>query len=478
MFVHGVRTAGEPRRARPGRRGRTCGCAPRSGWARPRTARPPPRAAGPPAASRRPPRTRARAAGARGGARRTRCRRCGRPAAPRPRPRRRRAIGVPNAGAIEARSATVPGDKVDGRHPVTVAGQPRERNPKQHPSSTTEPRRQRRRRGRARGPCPRWSRRARRRGPARGGCCGRRGARLADHRHEGALERVRWDEARGDEVVGDPPGEVVAELGRRDAVAQLPVGVERQAGGARHLRSVGMVPVRARLSGRAGAGSSDRVGWCRSATVDGPGEDAGRVLGMAGFAVRIDDLRGAAAAFARLRADAEGLLAANGLGDQRWDGGPRSRAGRLAGALRRGGRRGVGGGHHRGRHAGAIATKLGGTADSYLVAEHDATGARAAAQRPRPAGREGPPAHPAAQAAAQRRRRRSADRRRRRARTRTDARRTSGAASQAGRAPRPAVEHGRGRAGGARRPGRATTPAATPSGCARRGRGGSRWRRG
>src|SRR4029079_7151233 len=46
-----------------------------------------------------------------------------------------------------------------------------------------------------------------------------------------------------------------------------------------------------------------------------PGEDAGRVLGMAGFAVRIDDLRAAAAAFARRRVDAEGLLAANGLGD-------------------------------------------------------------------------------------------------------------------------------------------------------------------
>ena len=45
------------------------------------------------------------------------------------------------------------------------------------------------------------------------------------------------------------------------------------------------------------------------------------MLGMAGFAVRIDDLRAAAAAFARLRADAEGLLATSGLGDtggMRW----------------------------------------------------------------------------------------------------------------------------------------------------------------
>ena len=39
------------------------------------------------------------------------------------------------------------------------------------------------------------------------------------------------------------------------------------------------------------------------------------MLGMAGFAVRIDDLRAAAADFARLRGDAEHLLAANGLGD-------------------------------------------------------------------------------------------------------------------------------------------------------------------
>src|SRR5690349_3616328 len=81
--------------------------------------------------------------------------------------------------------------------------------------------------------------------------------------------------------------------------------------------------------------SSDRVGWCRSATADEPGEDAGRVLGMAG--------RDPVMAAWRTRYDA--VAAAE------W-----AAATTAVATL------------------GAIATKVAGTADSYLVAEHDATG--------------------------------------------------------------------------------------------------------
>ena len=99
------------------------------------------------------------------------------------------------------------------------------------------------------------------------------------------------------------------------------------------------------------------------------------MLGMAaGFAVRIDDLRAAAAAFARLRADAEGLLAASGLGDTGGMAGRdpvlaawRARYDAMAAAEWAAATAAV-------ATLGAIATKLAGTADTYLAAEHDATG--------------------------------------------------------------------------------------------------------
>jgi hypothetical protein len=118
---------------------------------------------------------------------------------------------------------------------------------------------------------------------------------------------------------------------------------------------------------------------------------------MAGFAVRIDDLRAAAAAFARLRVDAEGLLAANGLGDSAGMAGRdpvlaawRTRYDAVAAAEWAAATTAV-------ATLGAIATKLAGTADSYLAAEHDATG-RLSAQPKGAAGgvkdRQGPPAQP------------------------------------------------------------------------------------
>jgi len=121
------------------------------------------------------------------------------------------------------------------------------------------------------------------------------------------------------------------------------------------------------------------------------------VLGMAGFAVRIDDLRAAAAAFARLRVDAEGLLAANGLGDSAGMAGRdpvlaawRARYDAVAAAEWAAATTTV-------ATLGAIATKLTGTADGYLAAEHDATGRLS----PPPEGaaggaqdRPGPPAQP------------------------------------------------------------------------------------
>jgi hypothetical protein len=121
------------------------------------------------------------------------------------------------------------------------------------------------------------------------------------------------------------------------------------------------------------------------------------VLGMAGFAVRIDDLRAAAAAFARLRVDAEGLLAANGLGDSAGMAGRdpvlaawRTRYDAVAAAEWAAATTAV-------ATLGAIATKLAGTADSYLAAEHDATG-RLSTQPKGAAGgakdRPGPPAQP------------------------------------------------------------------------------------
>jgi len=95
---------------------------------------------------------------------------------------------------------------------------------------------------------------------------------------------------------------------------------------------------------------------------------------MAGFAVRIDDLRAAAAAFARLRADAEGLLAASGLGDTGGMAGRdpvlavwRARYDAMAAAEWAAATAAV-------ATLGAIATKLAATADTYLGAEHDATG--------------------------------------------------------------------------------------------------------
>ena len=121
------------------------------------------------------------------------------------------------------------------------------------------------------------------------------------------------------------------------------------------------------------------------------------MLGMAGFAVRIDDLRAAAAAFARLRVDAEGLLAANGLGDSAGMAGRdpvlaawRARYDAVAAAEWAAATTAV-------ATLGAIATKLAGTADSYLAAEHDATG-RLSTQPEGAAGgakdRPGPPAQP------------------------------------------------------------------------------------
>ena len=95
---------------------------------------------------------------------------------------------------------------------------------------------------------------------------------------------------------------------------------------------------------------------------------------MAGFAARIDDLRAAAAAFARLRADAEGLLAASGLGDTGGMAGRdpvlaawRARYDAVAAVEWAAASAAV-------ATLGAIATKLAGTADTYLGAEHDATG--------------------------------------------------------------------------------------------------------
>ena len=114
------------------------------------------------------------------------------------------------------------------------------------------------------------------------------------------------------------------------------------------------------------------------------------MLGMAGFAVRIDDLRAAAAAFARLRADAEGLLAANGLGDSAGMAGRdpvlaawRARYDAVAAAEWAAATTAV-------ATLGAIATKLGGTADSYLAAEHDATGRLSSPPSTDPGGRGGP----------------------------------------------------------------------------------------
>ena len=98
------------------------------------------------------------------------------------------------------------------------------------------------------------------------------------------------------------------------------------------------------------------------------------MLGMAGFAVRIDDLRAAAAAFVRLRADAEGLLATSGLGDTGGMAGRdpmlaawRARYDAMAAAEWAAASAAV-------VTLGVIATKLAGTADTYLGAEHDATG--------------------------------------------------------------------------------------------------------
>ena len=121
------------------------------------------------------------------------------------------------------------------------------------------------------------------------------------------------------------------------------------------------------------------------------------MLGMAGFAVRIDDLRAAAAAFARLRVDAEGLLAASVLGDSAGMAGRdpvlaawRARYDAVAAAEWAAATTAV-------ATLGAIATKLTGTADGYLAAEHDATGRLS----PPPEGaaggaqnRPGPPAQP------------------------------------------------------------------------------------
>ena len=164
--------------------------------------------------------------------------------------------GVPSAGAIDGEERDRAGGHVDGRHLVAIAGQAEGEEPEAAPQLDHGAA------GQVGGAVVHG-------GHARVGAAGRAAAGqlaegvavegepgVADHRHEGALERVRWDESGGDEVVGDPPGEVVAELARRDAVAQLPVGVERQAGGARHLRSVGTGWRRARLSGRTGSTSA------------------------------------------------------------------------------------------------------------------------------------------------------------------------------------------------------------------------------
>ena len=97
------------------------------------------------------------------------------------------------------------------------------------------------------------------------------------------------------------------------------------------------------------------------------------MLGMAGFAVRIDDLRAAAAAFARLRNDAEGLLATSGFGDTAGMAGRdqvlapwRARYDAMAAAEWAAATAAV-------ATLGAIATKLAGTADIYLGAEREAT---------------------------------------------------------------------------------------------------------
>jgi hypothetical protein len=118
---------------------------------------------------------------------------------------------------------------------------------------------------------------------------------------------------------------------------------------------------------------SDRVGCGQSATASRAREHAGRVLTMAaGFAVRIDDLHTAAAEFTQLRRDAERLLAAGALGGSGGMAGRdpvlaawRARYDAMAAAQWAASTAAV-------ATLGAIATKLAGTADTYVAAEHNA----------------------------------------------------------------------------------------------------------
>ena len=85
----------------------------------------------------------------------------------------RAVTGRPRRGR-PTRAAAPCRDEVDGRRPVTSAASRSDRNPKQHPSSTTcGPSASAAARSWTE-PCRRWSRRVRRRRAGRRGCCGRR----------------------------------------------------------------------------------------------------------------------------------------------------------------------------------------------------------------------------------------------------------------------------------------------------------------
>ena len=219
--VDGVRAGRWPRRARAGRRGRRCGRGPRPGSARPRT--------GTATTTRRratrsisasTTRRQRRAAGARAGAPRRRCRRCGRPAGRPVRPRPARAPAARAPGRPRPSSRAVPGHEVDGRHPVPVGGQPQRQEPEAAAQlDDVGPS------GQRGGPVVHGGHAgvgaaglaaAR---PARRGCCGRRrssrGSSVTRTTPTNVvLEAGRVEQAGGDEVVGDPVGEVVAELVR------------------------------------------------------------------------------------------------------------------------------------------------------------------------------------------------------------------------------------------------------------------------
>ena len=196
----------------------------------------------------------------------------------------------------------------------------------------------------------------------------------ADHGHERALERARRDQAGGDEVVGDPPGEVVAELGGRDAVAHVPVGVERQSGGAGHLRSVGTgSPLRAWLDGRAGAGPIGCGGAVRPRSAARPGTLAGCSRwprdSPCGSTICAPRPRRSPSCAATPRAcSARAALGGTGgmAGRDPVLAGWRARYDAMAAAQWAASTTAV-------STLGAIAAKLSNTADTYLAAEHDAT---------------------------------------------------------------------------------------------------------